>query len=170
MKTRPDLLHAHFGVDGVYALPLSDRLAVPLVTTFHGFDVLTRPGWWMAHPSIPLVVYRSFIDQLKERGSRFIAVSKFVERALLATGFPRDRVVQHYIGVDTEKFAPSESLANAGRYVLCVGRHVEFKGIDVLLRAFARIAGKHLDVRLIQVGSGPLSRICLLYTSPSPRD
>lgn len=88
MKFRPDLLHAHFGVNRVYALPLAERLGVPLVTTFHGFDILTRARWWIAHPSIPLVIYRAFLNQLKSRGARFIAVSRFVEDALLAAGFP----------------------------------------------------------------------------------
>lgn len=159
MKFRPDLLHAHFGVDGVYALPLAERLGVPLVTTFHGFDILTRARWWIAHPSIPLVIYRAFLNQLKSRGARFIAVSRFVEDALLAAGFPRDRVVQHYIGVDTERFSPSTYASKSGRYVLCVGRHVEFKGIDVLLRAFSRIASRYAGVRLVQVGAGPLTGV-----------
>jgi hypothetical protein len=34
----PALIHAHFGIEGVYALPLAKRLHIPLVTTFHGFD------------------------------------------------------------------------------------------------------------------------------------
>jgi hypothetical protein len=41
---RPALIHAHFGVEGVYALPLARRLGIPLVTTFHGFDATLRAG------------------------------------------------------------------------------------------------------------------------------
>src|SRR5262249_18668843 len=33
------LLHAHFGTSGVYALPYKLRLGLPLVVTFHGYDV-----------------------------------------------------------------------------------------------------------------------------------
>ena len=35
----PALIHAHFGPDGVLALPLARRLGVPLVTTLRGYDV-----------------------------------------------------------------------------------------------------------------------------------
>ena len=49
------LIHAHFGVDAIYALPLAIRLGVPLVTTFHGYDATMtdaallrsgKPAWW----------------------------------------------------------------------------------------------------------------------------
>src|SRR6185312_15137039 len=48
----PALIHAHFGVEGVYALPVAKRLGIPLITTFHGFDatlstaaLLSSPAW-----------------------------------------------------------------------------------------------------------------------------
>jgi colanic acid/amylovoran biosynthesis glycosyltransferase len=154
----PDLLHAHFGVDGVYALPLAQRLGIPLITTFHGFDILTRLSWWLRHPSLPIVVYLAHLRELQRDGARFIAVSRFVENALIAAGFPPDRIVQHYIGVDTEKFRPIPAgQKSKGRFVLSVARHVELKGIDVLLKAFAHVARKHPDVKLLQVGAGPLT-------------
>src|SRR4051812_40196970 len=33
------VLHAHFGVEGVYLAPTAKALGVPLLTTLHGFDV-----------------------------------------------------------------------------------------------------------------------------------
>ena len=40
---KPTLIHAHFGVEGVYAIKLADKLQIPVVTTFHGFDATTTP-------------------------------------------------------------------------------------------------------------------------------
>jgi glycosyltransferase involved in cell wall biosynthesis len=155
-QEQPQLLHAHFGVDGVYALPLARKLAIPLVTTFHGFDVLTHLAWWVKHPSLPVAVYLSHLRELKSRGARFIAVSRFVEQALIRAGYPQEKIVQHYIGVDTAKFQPNPGMKSpTNRYILSVGRHVGFKGIDVLLKAFAHIANTFPDVKLIQVGAGP---------------
>ena len=39
--SRPELrlIHAHFGTDAVYAVPFARRHRLPLVVTFHGFDV-----------------------------------------------------------------------------------------------------------------------------------
>ena len=150
------VIHAHFGVDGVFALPLARRLDIPLVVTFHGFDILTRREEQRRSREWPIYQYLAHLNELKREGARFLAVSKYVERALLQEGFARAQVIQHYIGVDTEKFSPGPGETAYGRYVLSVGRHVEFKGIDTLLRAFARLPKKFADVTLVQVGAGPL--------------
>ena len=41
-ERRPVLIHAHFGVEAVYGMELAQRLDVPLVTTFHGFDATLK--------------------------------------------------------------------------------------------------------------------------------
>src|SRR5271167_2194943 len=83
------LIHAHFGVEGVYALPLAQRLGIPLVTTFHGFDatlstaaLLTSPAW---------ANYPLFRRQLARRGDLFICASSFIRDRVLAMGFPEAR-------------------------------------------------------------------------------
>ncbi len=39
----PSLIHAHFGVDGVYALPFAQTLERPLVVSVYGYDVSRLP-------------------------------------------------------------------------------------------------------------------------------
>ncbi|MBC1220234.1 glycosyltransferase, partial [Nostoc sp. UCD120] len=68
-------------------------------------------------------------------------------------GYPEDKIIKLNSGVDLDKFA-LVSEPKDERYILCVGRHTEKKGIDTLLKAFARIASKHPNVSLIQIGSG----------------
>lgn len=148
------LLHAHFGPDGVLALPLARHLGVPLAVTFHGYDATiasrlpAHAAWFSQHP---------FLRQepaLQRHGRRFIAVSRFIAAKLVERGYAPERIVQHYIGVPTDEFLPRPRDARQ-RYVLCVGRHVEKKGIAALLQAFALVAANHPDVTLVQVGSGP---------------
>jgi colanic acid/amylovoran biosynthesis glycosyltransferase len=151
------LLHAHFGQDGVSVMGLARKLRVPLVVTFHGGDcTVTRLSLWL---SGKMYNYHFLLgeERLKREAAVFLAVSGFVHRQLLARGYPEEKVRTHYIGVDTVKFAPANRL-NDTPYVLCVGRHVPKKGIDVLLKAFARIAGKYPSLTLLQVGTGPLTR------------
>src|SRR5437870_3906157 len=38
-SNRYELIHAHFGTSGMYALPYARRHQLPLVVTFHGVDV-----------------------------------------------------------------------------------------------------------------------------------
>src|SRR5258708_28996533 len=47
---RPSLIHAHFGVEGVYALPLATQLKIPLVTTFHAFDATLSTAAFLGSP------------------------------------------------------------------------------------------------------------------------
>jgi colanic acid/amylovoran biosynthesis glycosyltransferase len=150
------LLHAHFGPDGVSVMRLARKLQVPLIVTFHGGDcTVTRLSQWM---SGKVYNYHFLLgeEKLKREATLFLAVSGFVRRRLLERGYPEGKVRTHYIGVDTEKFTPAEHL-NETPYILCVGRHVLQKGIDVLLKAFARIAGRHDALSLVQAGAGPLT-------------
>ncbi len=150
------LIHAHHAPNGVYAMSLAERLNIPLVVTVHGYDItLNRQAVWRTGK---LLYYQLIFHEeaLKQKAQVFIAVSNFIREKLIARGYPQEKIIQHYIGVDTTKFCPSSQLAKE-RYILCVGRHTEKKGIDTLLRAFARIATKHPDVYLFQVGQGSLT-------------
>lgn len=151
---RPVLLHAHHGSDGIRAMDIARTLRVPLVTTFHGSDALVSDEW--ARRQYPAL--RSYVKrrpELQERGALFIAVSKFVRDALLDRGYPTDRVIVHYIGVDTEFFAP-RTCADGRDFVLFVGTLVENKGCMDLLRAMVSVQSRHPEARLVVVGDGPL--------------
>lgn len=150
------LIHAHFGTDGVYAMAIAEKIKIPFVVTFHGYDIsIHRTKVWRTGK---LLYYQLLWheEELKQKASAFIAVSHFIRSKMLEKGYPENKIIQHYIGVDTIKFSPSHKQAEQ-RYILCVGRHTEKKGIDTLLRAFARIARKHPDVLLLQVGTGSMS-------------
>jgi len=150
---RPALLHAHFGIEGAHSLPLARRLGLPLITTFHGFDVtlsnaalLTSPAW---------AYYPLFRRQLAERGSMFLAASGFIRDRLLALGFPAALTRTHYIGVDSRRISLRDA-AEARPIILHVARLVEVKGTAHLLHAFARL--RHAEAELVIIGDGPLGK------------
>lgn len=150
------LIHAHFGPDGVYAMALAKKLKIPFLVTFHGYDItISRKAIWQDRKFLyyQLLIYE---EELKRKASAFVAISYFIRSKLLEKGYPENKIIQHYIGVDTVKFSPSSTKSDK-RYILCVGRHTQKKGIDTLLRAFARIASKYPSVSLIQVGTGPMT-------------
>jgi len=150
------LIHAHFGPDGVYAMALADKLKIPFLVTFWGYDItINREAIWRSEsPLYYQLIWHE--EELKRKASAFIAVSNFIRNKLLEKGYPEDKIIKHYLGVDIEKFCLVEKEAEE-RYILCVGRHTDKKGIDVLLRAFARIVNQHPSVSLIQVGTGEMS-------------
>ena len=152
-ERRPALIHAHFGIEGVYAMELARRLDVPLVTTFHGFDatlstaaLLTSPAW----ASYPL-----FRRRLAERGDLFLCASGFIRERLLGLGFPPARTRLHYIGVDCAAIRP-RAMAEETPAILHVARLVEVKGTEFLLRAVALLPVRHARATLLVAGDGPL--------------
>jgi glycosyltransferase involved in cell wall biosynthesis len=151
------LIHAHFGPNGVYAMALAKKLEIPFLVTFHGYDItISRTAIWRTGK---LLYYQLIFheEELKQRASVFIAVSHFIRTKLLEKGYPKEKIIQHYIGIDTKSFCPITRKTDE-RYILCVARHTQKKGIDTLLHAFAKVAKKHPNVSLIQVGKGPMSK------------
>ena len=154
-RLKPKLIHAHFGLDGVLALPISRRLRLPLIVTFHGFDATMRDEYLLAvnsRRSRRIVTHR---PQLIREGAMFIAVSEHIRRQLLAKGFPPERVVTHYNGIDVSVFSPAPE-GEREDMVMFVGRLVEKKGGEYLLRAMQVVQRRFPWAQLVMVGDGPL--------------
>ena len=153
-RLRPALLHAHFEWGGKDALPLARALGVPLLVTCHGKDVTDRleenSGW------LGRRLHGGRRRRLQAEGRLFLAVSDFIRRHMLARGYPSDRTVRHYIGVDTKKFAPPPGPVRREPLVVFVGRLVEKKGCEYLIRAMAEAAADLGDAELVVIGDGPL--------------
>jgi colanic acid/amylovoran biosynthesis glycosyltransferase len=150
-RAEPTLIHAQFGPGGALVLPTARALRVPLVVTFHGSDATTDLATW----GQPGRVYHKRREQLIEYASKFIAVSDFIRRTLISSGFPEEKIVRHYIGVDYRFYSnPYPASAGRSRSVLFVGRVVEQKGLPHLLKAMEVVQERVPDVELWAVGDG----------------
>jgi colanic acid/amylovoran biosynthesis glycosyltransferase len=150
---RPVLLHAHYGPNGVWALPLARTLRLPLITTFHGSDA-TITDLRYQKTYLGFRHYLANKAKLKTRGTVFIAVSNFVRRKLLEQDFPAERVLVEYTGVDTNKFRPASTEDRP--IILFVGRLVEFKGPEFLIKAASEVQRQLPAVELVVIGEGTL--------------
>jgi len=142
---RPDVIHAHWWLPAGW---LSARLNVPLVITVHGSDVrlLDRSGW-----------ARRLASRVLASASTVTTVSNFLARDI-ATTLPsvRDRVKTAPMPIDIESFARGKFVAKADPpRILYAGNLLESKGVDVLLRAFARLRADGVSCRLRILGEGP---------------
>lgn len=152
---RPSLIHAHFGVEGVYALPLARVLGIPLVTTFHGFDATTSKRGFLRSGSPSWIKYAISRKELAREGDLFLCVSEFIRECVLALGFPAERTRVHYIGVDTQAIQVRDPLDETPT-ILHVARLVEKKGTEYLIRAFGLTASRWPETELVIIGTGPL--------------
>lgn len=150
---RPDLIHAHFGTDGLIALPLAERLGIPLVTTLHGYDVSRRLLPMLLSGRLSWTRYALLRRRLFDRGALFLAVSDAVRERAIALGFPAGRTVTLHNGVDVDYFTPADEAPEPG-LILHVGRLVEKKGTGLLLEALSNVP----EARLVVVGDGPEKR------------
>ncbi|BAY25118.1 group 1 glycosyl transferase [Calothrix sp. NIES-2100] len=153
-QLNPKLIHAHFGVCGTLALPLARSLKLPLMVTFHGLDA-TMTDEYARKDSITTRIYLRRREALKQETKLFIAVSNFLKNRLIQQGFPADRILVHYIGVDTKIFQPDPSIVREP-VVLFVGRLVEKKGCQYLIEAMAKVQAAMPEVKLVVIGDGPL--------------
>ncbi len=152
-RVNPALIHAHYGPNGVRVLPLAKALAKPLLVTFHGSDANIQD-----HFANNLHYgHRKYIRQkhvLMREARLFIAVSEFIRSKLIAQGFPSDRVITHYIGIDTELFRADLAVKRES-VVLFVGRLIENKGGKYLIRAMSEVQKEMPEVELVVIGDGP---------------
>lgn len=154
------LIHGHFAPDAVLALSLANRLEIPLVATCHGSDVMVSDSYLLRSGRVTNWRYLASRSKLMREASLFVAVSDFLRDAMIQRGYPSDKVVRHYVGVDTTRLTPRKDVIpekGGANFILSVARHTEVKGLDVLLRAFARVVRLHPTLRLVQIGGGALT-------------
>ena len=153
-RLKPVLVHAHFGIDGALALPLAKFVSAPLVVTFYGYDATVTDE----HARRSFYAHRRYIrkrQNLQREARLFIAISEFIRAKLLEQGFPPDRTIVNYLGVDLQRFRPDARNARE-LTVLFVGRLVEVKGCRHLLNAMVRVQQLLPAARLVIIGDGPL--------------
>jgi glycosyltransferase involved in cell wall biosynthesis len=156
---RPQLLHAHFGVDAIEAAPLAKALRIPLAVTLHGYDINIDRRWWESGKGEPKMKHypRRLLDLASEEFVHFIAVSDAIRQRAIAYGIRSEKVTTLPIGIDVKKFVPGTTpIVKRDRRILFVGRLVEKKGCGFLLRAIPLVKNRVPDVQLSIVGDGPL--------------
>jgi len=145
--------------DGFAAVVLADMLDVPAVIKLHGSDmnvVARLPG--------PARALRWALP----RAERVVAVSRPLADAAAELGVARERIDLVPNGIDRTKFVPRDraqaraalGLPTDGKIVLYVGHIKTTKGAFDVVRAFASIASRKPDARLVLVGGGPELEAC----------
>jgi glycosyltransferase involved in cell wall biosynthesis len=153
----PRLVYAHFALDGYAAMRLAKQLKVPLVTALHGYDVT------MSDEAIGATrlgrEYLKARSQLQTAGALFVACSEYVRSRAIERGYPADRTIVNYIGVDVTRFEPPQAGLRLP-VILFVGRLVEKKGCRNLIEAMVAVQRCNAKVELIVIGDGPLRAEC----------
>ncbi len=148
---RPDVVHAHYWMSGLASLDAAAQVGVPLVQTFHALGATKRRYHGIADTSPP--ERRWCEPALASFVAAVVATTKGELEELRAEGAqPRITTVVP-CGVDTARFAPVTMRPESAGRVVSVGRLVERKGVDDLIRSLPKLPG----VRLIIAGGSTRS-------------
>lgn len=122
---------------------------------YYAADVWTDGVIAMAAPRPVIALMRAFERTALRRAALTLSVSDEVTERLVVLGADPVRIATVGNGIDTEIFTPDASPAAPGeRYFVYTGTMSEWQRPDVFIRAFARIADEHPDLRLRFFGQG----------------
>lgn len=138
------LLHAHFGPIGIQFLPVAMRMRLPLLTSFHGYDVYSLPR------------QKSYLSQLRDLfayGYRFLVLSRHMKEDVNKLGCPANKVIVHHVGIDLSQFAYRTPMRQDSRVrILTVCNFMEKKGLRYLVKAMAIVCNNFPNIYLCLVG------------------
>ncbi len=149
--SRFSVVHAHFGLGAVYARPFARRHRLPLLVTFHGYDVplLSSPKRWLPqHLRYAVQGPRVLRDM-----TLGLCASTELKLMLERLGVPSDRLRVHRLGIDLQQFVPGTRRSDRCEVVM-IGRFVAKKGFEYGLAAYAEVAREESSLHLTLVGDG----------------
>jgi glycosyltransferase involved in cell wall biosynthesis len=146
LGARPDIVHAHSWLSGLAAITAAERLRLPVVQTYHTLGMINQ-----RHPDVIGVSGQVRFRMERAIGltaDAVIATCSGERSALTRVGVSGTRVQVVPCGVDTERFSRTGPVYPRGDdpRLLFLGRLVEGKGVDTMIRALARIPGAELVV------------------------
>lgn len=155
----PDVVHAHFWMSGVAAMPVCRLLGLPFVQTFHALGSVKQRHQGSADTSPP---GRQALELKLARGADAVIATcsdEVDELSLMGAGAARIRVVP--CGVDLALFTPDGPAwprsAKSRHRIVCLSRLVARKGIDTVVAAMGGLRGAELLI----AGGPPVDRLGL---------
>ncbi len=144
-----DLVHAHWvipqGFVALLARALSRRKPAVVITS-HGGDLFALKG--------PL--FSRLKQWIVRHAQHLTVVSTAMRDKAIELGVPADKISVIPMGVDAQEIFVPPPVGAPREGLIFVGRLVDKKGIEYLLKAMPAVLESHPTVRLKIIGDGPL--------------
>lgn len=146
-RSRPNILHAHFGSTGWSALDLAHKHRLPLLTSFYGYDASSLPR---------VELWEQRLKELFNKGTGFAVEGPALRERLIGLGCPAEKIHIFPLVLDKSRYEFRYRSWEHGQLlkILFVGRFVEKKGLVVLIEAMAKVKSQVLPFELRIIGDG----------------
>jgi len=155
-EAKIDCIDAHFVYpDGLAAVLVGKILGVPVTVSARGTDINLFPSFRLIRPMIRWTL---------SQADGVIAVSGALKEAMVRLSVDPEKIRVIPNGIDAELFHLLDrdearrklNLPPGVPLLVSVGSLIRSKGHLTLIRAFARIAPRHPELKLYVLGEGPL--------------
>jgi glycosyltransferase involved in cell wall biosynthesis len=147
------LIHAHYGQNGLNAIPYAKEFSIPLVVSLYGSDVV--PLLKLEPYNNEFAKYFNEKENLFENTSLFIAQTPELKELFIESGGPEEKVVVSHCGIELSDFTYCEDKFDDFT-IVAKGNLIESCGFKFAIQAFAQIIKKGYRSRLLIVGTGKL--------------
>lgn len=148
-KEKIDVVLAEYGVSGAKNFDVIEKLNIPLVIHFHGFDA--------AHYKT-IEKYGELYKKMFDYASAIIVVSEKMKNDVIKLGCPIDKI-QYITYEPNKKFFKNEPNYNSN-IISAVGRFADKKAPYYTILAFKKVYEKNKNLKLVMGGDGPLFDTC----------
>lgn len=135
---------AEYGITAIDLVGSCEKLSLPLIVHFHGFDANNRR------------VVEKHLEQYKrlfKYAKAIIAVSSSMRDRLITYGSPANKTFHLVYGVDTKKFRLSVKHSQTEPKFISVGRLINMKAPYLTLLAFKKFRDKNSKGKLVFIGN-----------------
>lgn len=143
-QVSPDVVHAHFGREGVFIAPVAERLGCPLVVTFYGFDISQLPKQEQ---------WRKAYRALWGRATAVTVLSENMKQEAKKLGCPEEKLTVVHLSRNIDQFT-YRSPTSEGSTVLFVGRLTPKKAPLDAVRALQQANAQEACLELDLIGDG----------------
>lgn len=151
-SAHPDLIHAHFGPNGVKAVnaKLLGLINCPIITSFHGYDAHFTDQ--TKNPK------REYYRALFKHGDLFLVNGNYLQNQLMELGCPKHKIEVLRLGIDLKLFATrklTKFSSEKNIKLITVGRLVAFKNQRLGIHILKWLRKRGWSASYTLVGDGP---------------
>jgi PEP-CTERM/exosortase A-associated glycosyltransferase len=167
-QEKPDIIHAHSPVlNGFPALKAGRKLNIPVVYEIRAFweDAAVDHGTY-AEGSWKYKLTKAMETRVCQQADHVGVLCEGLKNDLIQRGIPSEKITPVFNGVNVDDFKSvppdaefQEKWKLKGKTIIgFIGSFYRYEGLDLLIKAFARIAAKCDDAILLLVGGGEMDK------------